>query len=185
MPRYDADWIDFMLKTERRGSPPAEQTLTYLGLGPGQVVADVGCGPGFFTLPAAKIVAPNGLVYAIDVEPRMLELVQARATAENLAHVEVRSGNGDRIPLDDSTANLTLCALVLHDVEDRLGLVRELARVTRPNGRIAIVEWIPDQGDARPTRLYPQETARLFAEAGRPVLEVSPLGTRQYLLIAG
>ncbi len=185
MPRFDADWIDFMLQPERRGSPPAEQTLTYLGLGPGQIVADVGCGPGFFTLPAARMVAPTGLVYAIDVEPKMLELVQSRAAAENLAGVETRPGDRHRIPLGDATANLTLCALVLHDLDDRLGLVRELARVTRPNGRIAIVEWIPDPDDQRSNRMWPQETASLFVDAGRPVLEVSPLGTRQYLLIAG
>lgn len=185
MPRYDADWIDFMLQTERRGSPPAEQTLTYLGLGPGQIVADVGCGPGFFTLPAARLVAPTGRVYAIDVEPKMLELVAKRAAAENLAGIEVRSGHRDRIPLDDATAHLTLCALVLHDLDDRLGIVRELARVTRPKGRIAIVEWAPDQDDQRPNRLRPQETASLFAEAGLPIIEISPLGSRQYLLIAG
>lgn len=185
MPRYDADWIDSMLQPERRGAPPAEQTLTYLGLKAGQTVADVGCGPGFFTLPAARIVGPTGMVYAIDIEPKMLDLVRTRALAANLEHVEARRGERDRIPLGDATANLTICALLLHDVDDRAGLIRELIRITARNGRIAVVEWIPDVHDPKPNRLQPQETASLFAQAGYPVLEVSPLGTRQYLLVAG
>ena len=185
MPRYDADWIDHMLRPDRRGSPSAELTLAYLGLGPGQIVADVGCGPGFFTLPAARIIAPTGLVYAIDVEPRMLELVRSRVAEANIANVEILQGERHRIPLDDDAAHLTICGLVLHDLEDRLGLVRELIRVTRPNGRIAVIEWSPDANDARPNRLRPADTSALFAEAGRPVLEVTPLGTQQYLLVAG
>lgn len=184
MPRFDADWIDSMLRPERRGSPPAEQTLSYLALGPGQVVADVGCGPGFFTLPAATLVATTGLVYAIDVEPRMLDLVRSRAAEAGVTGVETRLGEGRRIPLDDGIAHLTLCALVLHDLEDRLGLVHELIRITRPNGRIAVVEWLPDAADARPNRLRPDETTLLFGEAGRHILEVIPLGTQQYLLVA-
>ncbi len=185
MPRYDADWIDSMLQPDRRGAPPAEQTLAHLDLKAGQIVADVGCGPGFFTLPAARMVGPTGLVYAVDVEPTMLNLVRARATAENLHHIEIRPSHRDRIPLDDATADLTICALLLHDVDDRPGLVRELIRITRRNGRIAVVEWVPDPDDPRPNRLHPQETASLFAHSGYPVRETSPLGTRQYLLIAG
>lgn len=184
MPRYDADWIDYMLRPERRGSPPAEETVAYLGIAPGQTVADVGCGPGYFTLPIARVVGPTGLVYAIDTEPSMLDLVASRAATAGVAGIETRRAEPQRIPLDDGVADLSLGALILHDLPDRLHMVRELIRVTRPGGRIAVVEWVPDEDERRPNRMRPAEVSALFAQASRPVSEVTPLGSGQYLVIA-
>lgn len=185
MARYDADWIESLLQPTRRGSPPAVETLTHLGLSPGQVVADVGCGPGFFTLPLAELVRPNGLVYAIDVEASMLELIQSRAAAAGISGIETDRASGNRIPLDDSTADLTLCGLVLHEMNDRRSFVQELIRVTRPTGRIAVVEFTPTDDEPRSNRLSPAETSALFAEAGRAVREIVPVGSQQYLAIIG
>ncbi|HVC34954.1 MAG TPA: methyltransferase domain-containing protein [Chloroflexota bacterium] len=183
MPRYDSDWIEQMLRPERRGSPPAEETLADLGLAPGQTVVDVGCGPGFFTLPAATLVAPNGLVCAIDLEPAMLDLVRSRAEAAGIPGIEVRRGDGQRLPLDDAVVDVTVCSLVLHDLDDRLALVREMIRATRPGGRIAVVEWLPEQDDRRPNRMRPEEVTALFTRAGEPAHAVTPLGTSQYLVV--
>ena len=185
MPRFDADWIDYMLRAERRGSPPAEDTLAYLSIEPGHIVADVGCGPGFFTLPLAHMVAPNGHVYAIDVEPSMLDLVSSRSAAAGLSGIETIRADGTRIPLADALVDLTLCGLLLHDLPDRTRMVRELIRVTRPGGRVAVVEWMPEKDDSRPNRLRPEDVAFLFEEAGRQMTEVTPLGTHQYLLVGG
>ncbi len=184
MPRYDADWIDFMLRPERRESPPAEAILREIGLGPGQIVADVGCGPGFFTLPAARLVGPAGMVYAVDVEPTMLERVQLAAAAEALRNVVVRPSAGLPVPLDDHCADLTLCALVLHDLTDPLPLVRELIRITRPEGRIAVIEWTPEMSDPRRNRIPSTVATRLFAAAGRPNVAITPLSAKQYLLLS-
>ncbi len=183
MPRFDADWIDFMLRPERRGSPPAEDVLAHLPIAAGQVIADVGCGPGFFTLPLARLVAPGGIVYAIDVEPAMLDLVRSRSAEKRLSGIETIRAEGGRIPLDDARADLTLCGLVLHDLSDREAMARELIRVTRPGGRIAVVEWTPDPDDSRPNRLHPEEAIALFDRAGRQMFQVTPLGKQQYLIV--
>lgn len=184
MPRYDAEWIATMLEPERRGSPPAEEILSSLGLVPGEVVADVGCGPGFFTLPAARLVAPTGRVYAIDVAPPMLEMVRTRAQRDGVDRIETILSDGLRIPLDDDVSDLTLGGLILHDLEDRLAFARELDRITRPTGRIAIIEWQVGAGNDHRKRIPPEEVTEVLVRVGRRVAEVRPLGTRQYLVVA-
>jgi ubiquinone/menaquinone biosynthesis C-methylase UbiE len=184
VPRFDADWIDYLLQPARRGSPPAEETLAQLGIQPGEIVADVGCGPGFFTIAAGLAVGPAGLVVAVDLERSMLDLVQAAAAAAGLANVEVRQSTEGSLPLADGLADLTLCALVLHDLAESLSVVRELARITRPTGRIAIVEWIPQENDLRPNRLRPDRVTRLLALVGRRTVDVRQISDQQYLLIA-
>src|SRR5712692_5945948 len=167
MPRYDAEWIAMMLQPELREAPPAEETLGQIGVSPGQTIADIGCGPGFFTVPAAIAVGPTGRVYAIDVAANLLDLVRTRAAAAGLANVETRQSPGLPIPLDDASADVTICGLVLHDLADPAPLVHELSRVTRPDGLIAVVEWTPALADPRRNRMTPERTARLLSAAGR------------------
>lgn len=185
MARYDADWIDSMLRPERRGAFPAEHTLAELALGRGSVVADVGCGPGFYTLPAARLVAPDGRVYAIDLEPRMTERVQQRAALEGLGNiVETIRGDRARIPLDDEVADLTIAALLLHDLAERPAMVRDLARVTRAGGRVVAIEWTPEPDDTRPNRLTPDQTRGLLRDGGLHPDQPRRIGEKQYLVVA-
>lgn len=184
MPRYDDDWIDSMLQTERRGSPPAEETLAMLDPRPGDTVADVGCGPGFYTLAAARLIAPTGVVYAVDVEPRMLALVRQRAAAAGLGNVETLTGVSTGVPLDRALADVALCGLLLHDLSDRRSMIGELKRILRPGGRVVVTEWLPEPGDTRPNRLTPEQTAGLLDAAGLRVVDCLPLGTKQYLIVA-
>jgi len=182
MPRFDADWIDSMLQPERRGAELPHETVARIGLNAGQVVADVGCGPGFFTLPAARAVAPSGLVYAIDREPRMLEVIRARAEEAQVTNL-VMSQAEDAIPLADASVDLALCALVIHDLAEPDTLIRELVRITRPNGRIAIVEWLPDPNETRPNRISPDQLVGWFNRVGRVDSDIAAIGPRQYLAI--
>lgn len=184
MPRYDADWINKMLQPDLRGAPPAQRTIAQLGLQPGDVVADIGCGPGFFTLPSARAVSPGGRVYAVDLEPKMLAVIRDRAQREEIVGIETRQSRGLPIPLDDQIADWTICALLLHDVDDREALIRELHRVTKPGGRIVVVEWLPEPNETRPNRMAPQITEGLLAITGRQIHQFEPLGTQQYLVVA-
>ena len=184
MPRYDAEWIQSMLRPELRGSPPAEDILAAIGLKGGQIVADIGCGPGFLTIPAATLVGPTGRIYAVDLEPAMLDDVQRRAAAIGLTNLETRSPTDSTIPLADASVDVTLCSLVLHDLDDQAGLVRDLARVTRSGGKIAIVEWVADASAPRKNRIPPSFVADLLAVSGLVAGEAIPLPPMQYLIVA-
>lgn len=183
MPRFDADWIDSMLRPERRGAEGPEETIARLELRGGEVVADVGCGPGYFALPAARAVAP-GVVYAIDREPRMLELIRQRARAEGIANLTAASAD-DTIPLANESVDLAFCSLVLHDLVDPTPMIRDLVRITRRSGRVAIVEWLPEPQETRPNRLSPARLAILFEGQAVHPPDVSMIGPRQYLAVFG
>jgi len=184
VPRYDADWIDSMLKEARRGAPPAEDTLREIGLQRGEVIADVGCGPGFFTIPALRVVSPSGWVHALDREPSMLSLVQQQASEEGLDHLQTHLVESEGIPLANAVADLTICSLLLHDLDQRESFVTELARITRPLGRIAIIEWVPEPSETRKNRLSPELTAILIERTGRKVQINRQIGPLQYLVVA-
>ena len=89
--------------------PDPEQTLEMLGIGPDTSVADVGCGDGYFTLPAARLVneAP---VYAIDIDEELLEAVDTAAATERIANIETICGDARR--LVDLLPELVDCILI-------------------------------------------------------------------------
>jgi hypothetical protein len=80
-------------------------------------------------------------------------------------------------------ADVTICALVLHDLDDALPFGRELARITRPTGRIAIVEWTPLADDPRRNRIPPDAIAGLLRKVGREPGPVIGLSEQQYLIV--
>jgi ubiquinone/menaquinone biosynthesis C-methylase UbiE len=183
VPRYDAGWVRDMLEPRRRGSPTAEEIVAAIGIRPGDAVADVGCGPGFLTIPAARAAGPTGRVDAIDLKPSMLDLVRQQAALAGLTNVVTAQPIGAALPLPDRCANVVICALLLHDLDDSEAMLRELARVAMPEARLAIVEWVPHPGDPRPNRLPPEHIAQLLRGIGRAPGPVIPLPPEQYLVV--
>jgi len=148
-----------------RWNPP--RLLTLAGLQPGQTALDLGCGPGFWTLPMAEIVGPQGQVIALDVSSEMLEA----AAAENpLPHVRLLHGELPAINLPDAAVDFIWAAFVFHEVEPPAALAAEVHRVLRPGGRIAVLDWRPDaqspSGPPRADRLSPQQAEEHLRAAG-------------------
>lgn len=149
-PRYDDEWV-CADAGRRRASGPGVQPRRFLldaGLREGDTVVDYGCGPGYLTLPGAEIVGPNGMVYAVDVERKMVELVRKRASEAGLANMTAVLTDADATRLPDAIADFAICALVLHyrdDYAGRLALAKDMARLMRPGGRAVVVEWLPEE----------------------------------------
>lgn len=129
---------------------------------------DIGCGTGFFAIPAARIVGPEGGVTAVDPSREMIETLQSRAKEAGI-QVRTRCGRAGRIPLEDAGFTFALMANVLHEVEDPLQALREVLRILVPGGRIAIVEWKPDYPDGGPPpehRISPDRIYTMLTETG-------------------
>ena len=187
-PRYDKEWLAGMLDTEGRlGTTRPEELLVATGLGERQIVVDVGCGPGFLTIPAAMVVGPHGQVYAVDVEPKMLDLVNSKAAASKLENIITVLSSGQNVPLADHVADYAICALLLHDrpdFESRADMARDIVRLVQPGGHILVIEWVPKTGDDRSRRLTPEETAAVLHEASLVFEGPHPLGEKQYMMVA-
>jgi len=177
--RYDPEWIASMLSEGRAQRAAPHDVLSEAGLTTGMTVVDIGCGPGFFTIPAAQIVGPPGHVFAVDVEATMLAYVEDRADDMRLENITAVLSGGHHIPLPDACADLVICALLIHDVPlaERPALVAEAVRLCGPGGAILIIEWQPDGDQPRWNRLSPETVHVLLSEAGLRVEDSSPLGS--------
>jgi SAM-dependent methyltransferase len=170
---FDPARVDRLLSEDRQRMLPAESILRAAGVATGQVVVDLGAGPGFFTLPAARLVGAGGHVYAVDVEPSMLDLCRRRAEEAGLTGIETVHSAETQIPLPDATADRVLIAFVLHEADDVAALLREAARLLRPGGEIAVAEWRKAEGTPGPPldhRIGEDDLAGFAAQGGlRPV----------------
>ncbi len=150
MERYAQQWIDNLLDgASRFGGADVRAMLTGAGVAAGSRVVDYGCGPGYFTLIAAELVGAAGKVYAVDLEPRMVDLVRRRSAAAGFGNCEAVLSDGSRAPVADGAADVVLCVQIMHYAETRAGRVavaRDVHRLLKPGGRALIIQWQPKHG---------------------------------------
>jgi len=135
------------------------RTLKAAGVQPGQQVLEVGCGPGFFTLPAARLVGNSGLIHAIDLHPLAIKMVKAKLQKAGLTNAQVTLTDAAETKLPDDSIDLVLLFGVVHTLPlERV--LPELYRVLKSGGFLA-VQGPPGWSQRRITR------GSLFAYIGR------------------
>jgi ubiquinone/menaquinone biosynthesis C-methylase UbiE len=118
-----------------------EQVLDALALRPGQVVCDIGAGPGYFALRAAKRVGDKGRVFAVDVEPKILDALRARIEKAGVRNVTPVLALAADPLLPPGSCDLVLIVDAYHHFPDRPKYLGRLAALLRPDGRLADVDW--------------------------------------------
>jgi ubiquinone/menaquinone biosynthesis C-methylase UbiE len=113
--------------------------LSEVGVDSGQVVADIGCGTGFFTLPLAKLVGKQGKVYALDTHPTMIK--ELRKRTKNLKQVKPIHSQENRFPLEDGSLDFALLVNMIHELENWRLFLKEVRRILKPEGKICVVDW--------------------------------------------
>jgi ubiquinone/menaquinone biosynthesis C-methylase UbiE len=135
------DWIQRMERPERIASLLVDEIVARLDLAPGQVVADIGAGPGIFSLPLAKAVGPKGRVYAEEVDQAFLDRVRQKIDAQHVTNVTPVLGTFADPKLPARDVDLAFFHDVLHHITDRTGFLATLAPYVKRAGRICIVEY--------------------------------------------
>ena len=118
-------------------------TVERLALTKGQRVLDVCCGSGASAIPAAELVGPTGSVTGVDLADKLLELARRKAKQSGLENIEFRSGDLTQLPFDEGSFDVAVCVFGIFFVPDMDAALRELKRVLRPGGRLAITTWGP------------------------------------------
>lgn len=114
-------------------------TLGAVGLKTAQTVLEVGCGPGFFTIPAAEIVGESGHVYAIDVNPVAVEYVERKVRRQGLRNVNVILAGADKTSLPNGTLDTVLLFGVIHALWKEIDTITsEIHRVLKTHGTLSI-----------------------------------------------
>jgi len=164
------------------------RVMDVLRIAEGARVADVGAGGGWFTVRLAHRVGPNGVVFAQDIQPQMLESIRRRVRREGLSNVEsvLGSPTDPRLP-----ANLTAVLLVdvYSQIADPVVVLGHIGRALAPQGRVGIVEFKPDgdggPGPPRSDRIDPSAIVRDAFEAGLHLQSSETFLRYQYLLVFG
>jgi len=133
-------WIAMMERPERIAGLKVDEIVGRLDLKPGQIVADIGAGPGIFSLALAKAVGPTGKVYAEEVDQAFIDRINQKLQDQHITNVQPVLGafTDPRLP---AVVDVAFFHDVLHHIEDRTGFLKALAPSVKATGRIAIVEY--------------------------------------------
>jgi SAM-dependent methyltransferase len=166
----------------------SHQVLDALGIADASVVADVGAGSGWFTVRLARRVGPNGIVYAQDVQSEMLAAITRRVSREGLQNVRTVKGSGSNPNLPSNALDAVLIVDVVHEIEDRVTLFRNLATSLKPLGRIGVVDFRPGGAGPGPDadeRVAPEVVEAEARRAGLRLTSSEAFLPFQYFLIFG
>ncbi len=145
-----------------------------MGLEKGDCLADLGCGPGDYSIYASPIVGRNGRIYSLDRNEFMIGSLKEETVRMGLENViPMVSDITERIPLEDGLVDICLLSTVLHipDVTERACFLGcEIGRILRPGGRLVVIEVCVREGGGfgipRHLRISPEETESLMALSG-------------------
>jgi len=182
--RFDVKHASRLLSEDRARLLPAEVVLDKLELSTGHFFIDIGVGPGFFAIPAAQ---RGATVYGVDVEPKMLDMLQTRAEEQGLHDIHPVLSDAQAIQIGDQISDRVLYAFVLHEVASRADALREVFRMLKENGRVMILEWRPIETEFGPPlheRLQEADVAQELQQAGFQVIETWYPNDQHYAVIA-
>jgi ubiquinone/menaquinone biosynthesis C-methylase UbiE len=138
MSHLGAPWL---IRPERDEEENASESFDKLDLKPGMVVCDLGCGNGYWTLPMARKVGPEGAVYAVDIQREMLQKLRQRADRFKLKNVRPVLGTIDDPKLPESEIDLVLMVDVYHEFSHPQSMLWEIRRSLTEKGVVALLEY--------------------------------------------
>lgn len=154
----------FLDSDVRRMMQPPGPVVARSGFRPGMRVLEVGCGSGAYTTYVARAVGPQGEVYALDIQPEMLAQIAAKLRQpENfdICNIRLVEHSAYDLPFEDGYFDLVYLITVLQEIPDRRQALREIYRVLKPGGRLAVTEFLPD-----PDYVPASSTIRLCTSVG-------------------
>ena len=125
----------------RRAAMPPEETLVKAGIKPADILLDVGCGTGYFAIPAAKMVGPKGLVYALDASGVMLAELRSKTASTGIFNIHTLQTGQGRLAIPEADFTMALISNVLHEVEDKVTFLFTIAAALKAGARLSVIEW--------------------------------------------
>jgi ubiquinone/menaquinone biosynthesis C-methylase UbiE len=174
-------------EAERRKWQNPEAILKETGLKPGMTLIDMGCGNGFFTLPAARLAGEKGQVYGLDINSDFIEQTAEKAAEEGLRNLNLTTGAAEEMLLCEGCADVVFLGIVLHDFRDPARVLKNARKMLKTDGKLANLDWKKKAtGFGPPVSIrFNEETAsKMIEEAGFKVEKVKDSGPDHYLIIA-
>ena len=173
-----------------RGFLDAGKVLRYIGINEGDRFLDLGCGNGYFSIAASQAVGKDGMVYAFDVDEESIAQLKSEIADRKLANIESSVVDiTKKLPLADESISLAFMSNVLHGLvenDEADSTLKEIARVTAQNGRLAVVEFKKQDSPMGPPlsiRLTPEDVEALAQGYGFSKESAQEVGPYHYAII--
>lgn len=121
-----------------------EHNIEQLGLSDGAIVADFGAGSGFYSMEAARAVAPRGKVYAVDAQRDLLDRLKKDAQRQHVRNIEILSGDLEKLggsKIRENSCDVVIASNILFMLSDKKNFLLEAKRVLKSSGRLLLVDW--------------------------------------------
>jgi ubiquinone/menaquinone biosynthesis C-methylase UbiE len=179
---FDPKNIGALESEDRKTWQNREEIIGILELNSSYVVADLGCGSGYFTIPISRKVTK---VYGIDVQKEMLEFLQQKIQKQKIVNIETLLSKENKIPLQNESVDLLLSVNTLHEFYEKDKTINEIRRVLRFKGQAVIVDFKKENSGFGPPvsiRVSKEQAWRLFEKKALTAVKTHDL-IYHYLIV--
>ncbi len=174
-------------EADRRQWQNPESILAVAGLKRAMTFVDLGCGNGFFAVPAARVVGAEGRVYGVDADAELIEELRQRADVEGLTNMTLGVGRAERTIPCERCADMIFMGNVLHDFDDPARVLENAQKILKPSGVLVDLDWkdVPSpMGPPMSIRFSPARAKDLIEAAGFTAGSALDVGSYHYLILA-
>ncbi len=183
MGHQGADWLE---RTEREEEERPSAAIEALKLKAGDVVADIGCGTGYFSWRMARKVGAKGRVYGVDIQPEMLELLAAQMKQRGVTNVVGVLGTVADPKLPPASVDLVLMVDVYHEFDHPFEMMEKNCTALKPGGRVVFIEYRGEDPEVPIKPLHKMTEAQVRKEmTAHPLTWVETIRTlpRQHIIV--
>jgi ubiquinone/menaquinone biosynthesis C-methylase UbiE len=168
MTYHGAEWLE---RVERLEEERPDRVLRALEIKEGMAVADIGAGTGYYSRRIAGLVGGRGIVYAVDIQPEMLEILERENTKLNLSNVKPVLATSADLGLQPASLDLAVMVDVYHELEYPHETLAQIVRALKPGGRVVFVEFRGDDPRVPIKRLHTMTEQQVRKEAAVHAIE--------------
>lgn len=172
----------------KNGFVDPSKILAYAGLERGMVVADLGCGNGFYPVATGKLVGEDGTVYAVDVIPESLEATISAAKQAKLKNIYTIRHNLEQpgLAIKDNSCDAVVLSGILHLTKLQKNVLRETYRILKTGGKIVVIEWKKEKlpfGPSYEGKVSEEQVEQILAQSGFRFQNEIPADSYHYALV--
>jgi ubiquinone/menaquinone biosynthesis C-methylase UbiE len=174
-------------KERRKWQNPETILADVVGVETGFTLVDVGCGDGFFALPAARFVGNEGRVYGLDADSEAIGRLKEEAAKEGLRNLQLKVGMAEETVFCDSCADIIFFRIVLHDFGDPTRVLLNAKKMLKPTGRLIDLDLRKEPmrfGPPLHIRFNEQKASNLIETTGFKIDEIKKEGLYHYIIVA-
>jgi ubiquinone/menaquinone biosynthesis C-methylase UbiE len=188
MERFNPNNMSKLDSPERKKILPVDKALNIIGIEKNMVIADIGCGTGYFSIPIAKAIGSDSRLYAVDISKEMLLETEKKANEEKISNIILVEASENSFNLEESSCDMVFSSTVLHELQSPQDFLIQCKKTINEKGSIIILDWNKVEGEVGPPmkhRVSVDQIEEYAKEVGLYLASVAYLGNNFYIVKLG